>query len=146
MIPPFNEHGELPEGVHEATWAELVERYGLSAQRTWLLGQLGPALRALQTAGADMVFVGGSFVTSKPDPQDIDAYWVPGTGTRIPSLPAEFLNEAGGLAGQADLTGLHLGPDLLGGTIAIGWQSGVRGGSPRRKGVVLLRLSEEEVG
>jgi len=146
MIPPFNEHGELPEGVHEATWAEFVERYGLTPQRTWLIGQFGPALRALQTAGADMVFVGGSFVTAKPDPGDIDAYWTPGECTDLAGLPSEFLSESGGLAGQADLAGLDLGPDIVGGALATGWLSCVEGHPDRRKGTVLLRLSRGHIG
>ena len=36
-IPPFDESGNLPEGVHEATWDEIVDRYGTNDRRRELL-------------------------------------------------------------------------------------------------------------
>ena len=32
MIPPFNDSGFLPAGVHPATLAEIVERFGKSSE------------------------------------------------------------------------------------------------------------------
>ncbi len=32
MIPPFNEHGYLPPGVHKASLEEIAERFGRQSQ------------------------------------------------------------------------------------------------------------------
>lgn len=75
MIPEFNDAGNLPPGVHWATWAELRERFGVSERRRFLLEGLGSALLALQKAGCQTVYLNGSFVTSKDNPADFDGCW-----------------------------------------------------------------------
>jgi len=48
----FSSHtGNLPPGIHEATWDELVQRYGYTAQRGGLLSGLRAALESLARAG-----------------------------------------------------------------------------------------------
>lgn len=37
VIPDFDESGNLPPGIHEATWEEVVERYGGNTLRKRLL-------------------------------------------------------------------------------------------------------------
>jgi hypothetical protein len=32
MIPPFNEHGYLPPGIHPATLDEIAERFGQESE------------------------------------------------------------------------------------------------------------------
>ena len=51
MIPPFEESGNLPAGIHEATWNEFSARYGTTPHRRNLLDGLGLALVALRRAG-----------------------------------------------------------------------------------------------
>ena len=76
MIPPFAPAtGNLPPGVHEATWDEVVARYGYSAHRLRLLAGLKTALDALRVAGCRRVYLNGSFVTAKVRPNDFDACW-----------------------------------------------------------------------
>jgi len=75
MIPPFDAAGNLPPGVHEATWDELVARFGTTPRRLALLAGLRAALDALRAAGCRRAYVDGSFVTAKPDPGDFDACW-----------------------------------------------------------------------
>ena len=76
VIPPFDpETGNLPPGVHEATWGELVARYGYNAHRRKLLVRLKAALDALHVAGCRRVYIDGSFVTNKAEPADFDACW-----------------------------------------------------------------------
>ncbi|MBM3477068.1 MAG: hypothetical protein FJX75_27690 [Armatimonadetes bacterium] len=140
MIPPFNEFGELPPGVHEATFAEVVRRFGHNDRRRMLLACLSYALKQLSAAGAECVYVGGSFVTAREYPGDIDAVWLPGSRCDRGRLGPEFLDEAGSLRPEADIPGLHLFADLLGGILAVDWLSQVRAPAKRRKGVVLLRL------
>ena len=76
MIPAFDHAGQLPAGVHEAEWAEVVERFGWTKRRRTLLAGLGEALHLLRAAGCNAVYLGGSFVTAKPVPADFDAAWV----------------------------------------------------------------------
>jgi hypothetical protein len=75
MTPSFNESGNLPPGVHEATWNEMVSRFGTTPQRRALLAGLHAALLALQSAGCRTVYIDGSFVTTKLVPNDFDACW-----------------------------------------------------------------------
>jgi hypothetical protein len=74
-IPPFADSGNLPEGVHEATWDEIVERFGTNARRHDLLDGLRRALVSLRAAGCRRAYVDGSFVTAKEEPGDFDACW-----------------------------------------------------------------------
>jgi len=76
MIPPFNEQtGLLPPGIHEATWAEFVARYGYTTHRLILLAGLKAGLDALRDAGCQRAYIDGSFVTAKTTPGDFDTCW-----------------------------------------------------------------------
>jgi hypothetical protein len=85
MLPPFDENGNLPPGVHEAVWDEIVERFGWTSQRRELLAGLKAALEPLREAGCRQVFVNGSFVTDKEEPGDINIAWDP-TGVDVDRL------------------------------------------------------------
>ncbi|MCB9385252.1 MAG: hypothetical protein H6509_11600 [Bryobacterales bacterium] len=77
MIPEFDrETGALPPGEHRATLREIEERLGFTPRRRWLLGGLRTAVNAFRAAGIAEIFIDGSFCTTKPDPADIDGYWV----------------------------------------------------------------------
>ena len=75
MVPPFTLTGLLPPGVHPTTWPVFVERFGASPHRQQQLSKLETALRLLRDAGCARVFVGGSFVTAKSEPNDVDVAW-----------------------------------------------------------------------
>lgn len=75
MIPPFNEIGLLPPGIHQASWSEFAERYGGTTWRDRLLIGLKAAVDNLRRAGCRTVYVDGSFVTAKEFPNDFDACW-----------------------------------------------------------------------
>ena len=75
MIPKFDEHGNLPPGVHTASWKEIASRFGSNSHRKALLAGLRNALLALQKAGCDKAYVDGSFVTNKENPADFDGCW-----------------------------------------------------------------------
>lgn len=77
MIPTFDGDGNLPPGIHLATWEEVCERFGGTAYREELLAGLKEALDSLRAAGCETVYVNGSFVTAKEAPQDFDACWDP---------------------------------------------------------------------
>ena len=75
MIPGFNADGNLPPGVHEASWDQFVARFGRTAHRRRLIDGLHAALSVLRAAGCRRVYVNGSFVTTKKVPGDFDAVW-----------------------------------------------------------------------
>lgn len=75
MIPDFKSDGNLPPGIHWATWGEICDRFGVNQWRRELLRGLRAALEALRSAGCQTVYVDGSFVSSKPVPGDFDACW-----------------------------------------------------------------------
>jgi hypothetical protein len=74
-IPPFHEGGNLPPGIHDATWEEIVDRFGRTARREELLTGLHEALLSLRNAGCRRAYLDGSFVTAKEEPGDFDACW-----------------------------------------------------------------------
>lgn len=75
MIPPFDERGALPPGIHKATWNELEDRFGVTPWRRFLLLKLREALVQLQGAHCRTVYIDGSFVTADDAPDDFDACW-----------------------------------------------------------------------
>jgi hypothetical protein len=77
LIPPFDpETGALPPGDHQATLEEIEKRFGFTPRRRWLLKGLRASVRAFWSAGIEEIYVDGSFCTEKPDPGDVDGYWV----------------------------------------------------------------------
>jgi hypothetical protein len=72
VIPSFNAFGLLPEGIHPATWAEFVRRFGGNNRRDELLQGLLKGLKALRKAQCEVAYVDGSFVTAKAEPGDFD--------------------------------------------------------------------------
>lgn len=75
MIPPFNSDGNLPPGVHWATWQDFANRFGTTPHRQQLLKRLKSALDSLSKAGCRTVYIDGSFVTEKENPNDFDGCW-----------------------------------------------------------------------
>ncbi len=75
MIPTFNSDGNLPPGVHWATWQEFAARFGTTPHRQRLLQGLKSALDSLSKAGCEVVYIDGSFVTEKENPNDFDGCW-----------------------------------------------------------------------
>lgn len=71
-IPPFDERGYLPPGIYETDEAEFERRFGFNNYRQQLLVGLKAALISLKQAGCDRVYIGGSFITNKAEPGDID--------------------------------------------------------------------------
>jgi len=137
MIPPFSEDGHLPPGVHPCTWAGFEARFAFSARRRELLHSLTRALASLRRAGVVCVWVGGSFVTTKEAPGDVDLCWECSAGVDVAQLDAPFRN-GDGLAGTADLADLDVMPDDPELGLVRMVLSHDREGRPR--GIVLLHL------
>ena len=76
MIPPLNEHGCLPEGIHDCTMDEAAARFGefqISDRRPRLWVRFTEFMGEVKACDLmEAVLLDGSFVTAKPDPNDID--------------------------------------------------------------------------
>jgi hypothetical protein len=76
VIPPFDPVSKnLPAGIYEATWDEILARFGFTAHRLTLLAGIKEALDALHAAGCRRAYLDGSFVTAKEIPGDFDVCW-----------------------------------------------------------------------
>jgi hypothetical protein len=84
-IPELNTEGLLPEGVYDCTLDEIGARFGrfqMTDRRIWLFEKLRELVEEERQAGlAIELFVDGSFVNDKPEPNDIDLVIV---------LPADY--------------------------------------------------------
>jgi hypothetical protein len=109
MIPEFDEHGNLPPGIHHATWNEIVTRYATSVRRRDLLDGFLDALRSLKDAGCATAYLDGSFVTSKEHPGDFDACWK-SSDVILNHLDPELLTFSDGRAAQKARYGGELYP------------------------------------
>lgn len=79
MIPDFREDGYLPEGLHVAAEADVTFRFETeTARRKRLALRLRRWVELARAVAAKRIFVDVSFVTAKPEPNDVDAVvWLP---------------------------------------------------------------------
>ena len=91
-LPPFEASGNLPAGVHSATWDEFRDRYGGNERRRTLLAGLKAALDSLKEADCQTAWVDGSFVTAKEEPNDFDACWEPNDDLDVEVLDPALLD------------------------------------------------------
>ena len=74
--PDFNPIGDLPVGVHRATLSEVIQRFGSGTlQRQTVARRLERIYNLVQgTNQLARFIVFGSFVTNKPEPNDVDIF------------------------------------------------------------------------
>jgi len=88
-LPDFNAEGDLPPGVYRVTMEEVVSRFGSGA------AERDRAAKTLQrifelasaTTNLDRMIVFGSFVTAKPQPNDVDVILVMRDEFRMEACP-----------------------------------------------------------
>jgi hypothetical protein len=144
MIPEFDERGELPPGIHHATWDETVTRYAITTRRGELLDGLLHALRSLRAAGCIVAYLDGSFVSVKEDPGDFDACWE-STGVDPAQLDSELLDFSDARAAQKARYGGELFPveasaEPAGTTFLDYFQRDRDSGAP--KGIIAIALGD----
>lgn len=90
-IPDFESKGDLPEGLHQAAFDEVLARFGTGTiQRSAVTRTLTFIYSAvLATQQADRFIIYGSYVTAKPNPQDVDIFLVMKEGFEVDSLTDE---------------------------------------------------------
>ena len=74
--PEFDDNGDLPLGIHQATLAEVLQHFGTSTVQRRLVGQRLERIYKLaySTGQVARFVVFGSFVTAKPNPGDVDIF------------------------------------------------------------------------
>jgi hypothetical protein len=89
----LNAAGDLTPGVHQASLAEVVARFGGgSSQRQAVTARLSRIHElASRTGATDRLIVFGSYVTDKPDPNDVDVVLVMRDSFALSQCPAESL-------------------------------------------------------
>ncbi|MGH2542440.1 MAG: DUF6932 family protein [Ardenticatenaceae bacterium] len=75
-LPPLGELGELPPGVHQATLRETIDRFGTSTTRRHGLAVRLQRIYHLAAATGHLArfIVFSSFVTAKPEPNDVAVF------------------------------------------------------------------------
>jgi len=75
-LPPFTESGDLPLGVHTASLNEVLNRFGVGTGQRKAVGiRLERIYHVAQATGHLARFViFGSFITNKPEPNDVDVF------------------------------------------------------------------------
>jgi hypothetical protein len=101
-LPPFNDEGDLPPGVHRATLAETMQRFGEGSVQRRVVGERLGRIYGLahSTRHLARFVVFGSFVTDKPDPNDVDII-----------LVMDDTFDVGSVAGEAALLFEHFEAD-----------------------------------
>lgn len=73
MIPPFEDNGYLPPGIHPATLEEVEARFGCDSDlRRAQFQSLRWLVEIVRRAGIARVILNGSFVTDAIEPIDVD--------------------------------------------------------------------------
>ncbi len=77
-LPQFTESGDLPVGIHQASLQEALDCFGVATpQRIAVSERLRRVYQlAAATGHLSRFVVFGSFVTDKPDPNDVDVLMI----------------------------------------------------------------------
>jgi hypothetical protein len=87
MIPPFDENGFLPAGIHPATLEEIDVRFGQSSEiRRVQMDSVRWMIDLALRSGVKRLVLNGSFVTDIIEPMDVDCVLLVATG--YPTDPA----------------------------------------------------------
>ncbi len=73
-LPEFNNDGDLPPGIHEASLDEIGLRFGTGTTRRKVIHETLLRLHnlAVQTGKLESCLIFGSYVTDKSEPNDVD--------------------------------------------------------------------------
>ena len=72
MIPEFDSRGFLPFGLHLCTVGEFIERFTKGKDRNDFINPIKNIINYAANLRADSILFGGSFVSDKSNPHDID--------------------------------------------------------------------------
>jgi hypothetical protein len=92
MLPRWSTNGDLPPGVHFATWQELEDRLTFNPRRQRMLAGFRQACEQLRKAGCRLVYLDGSFVTRKERPGDLMLVGTSRTSTTPGSIQSSWIS------------------------------------------------------
>jgi hypothetical protein len=74
--PNFDDNGDLPTGIYQATLAEICAHFGTSTLQRRIIAQRLTRIYTLARSTGQLVrfIIFGSFVTAKPSPNDVDIF------------------------------------------------------------------------
>jgi len=77
-LPELTDSGDLPLGVHSASLRETLQRFGVGRPQRIAIGERLERIHRLaaETGHLARFVVFGSFVTDKPEPNDVDVFLV----------------------------------------------------------------------
>lgn len=90
-IPDFDANGNLPPGEYAVSLSDVGERFAWNARRRRLFKGLCSALESLAAAGVKRIWIDGSFVSAREEPNDIDGCWEWDPTVRMGRLNPVFL-------------------------------------------------------
>jgi hypothetical protein len=94
MIPPFDDSGVLPAGLHPATLAEIAARFGTSSElRRVQMESVRWLVDLAVRAGVSRIVLNGSFVTDIIEPNDVDCVLLVGPGFPVDPAAERELRE-----------------------------------------------------
>jgi hypothetical protein len=91
-IPEFDKNGNLPPGVYIVSLKDIESNFTWTTRRKKLFKGLKRAIDNLTKANVKKVWIDGSFVTSKNDPNDIDGCWQADKDVDADKLDPVFLD------------------------------------------------------
>lgn len=89
MLLLYQENGNLVAGICELNWQEFITEYGYNKHRLKLIEGLERAIIELRDVQCKALYVDGSFVSKKSNPNDFDACWDP-TGVDFVKLSVKY--------------------------------------------------------
>jgi hypothetical protein len=94
MIPPFEDRGYLPPGIHPAALDDIENRFGRESElRRVQMESLRWLSHLAKRAGVDRIVINGSFATAMLEPNDVDCVLLIGPGFPRDARAAEELIE-----------------------------------------------------
>jgi hypothetical protein len=90
-LPPFNDNGDLPPGIHLTNFAEVANRFGVGSDaRTRALVKLTHLLELAERTGKLLRFlIFGSFVSATLSPRDVDIVLIMENDFKLEDAPRE---------------------------------------------------------
>jgi hypothetical protein len=75
MIPNFDPDGNLPPGIHPATIKEVEAKFATNFKRKVIFEGLLRLIDDLRKIGCSIIYLDGSYITTKELPGDMDICW-----------------------------------------------------------------------
>ena len=74
--PDFNENGDLSPGIHQATLSEVIAHFGTRTPQRQIMARRLEHIYVLAAGTGHLArfIIFGSFITTKPDPGDVDIF------------------------------------------------------------------------